>query len=351
MEIHTGKHLFIPGNISSFRKKLIHCEKYTRRGGIMQSKSDFLKKTWVLTVLALFCCLLWGSAFPAVKIGYRLFSVDSADSAAQLLFAGIRFALAGVMTIVFGSLIEHRFLIPARTSWPKICLLSLFQTSLQYCFFYISLAHTTGVKGSIIDSTHVFFSLIFASLIFRQEKFTAGKISGCILGFIGVILANLNGSGMTAGFSLQGEGFMFIAAASCGFAAVLISRYSRMESPFTLTGYQFFIGGLVLMAVGFCAGGRLKPLNVNAVLILLFLAFIAAAAYSVWNILLKHNPVSKVTIFGFSITCFAVLLSYFFLHEELGMPVIRLIASIVLVSAGVILVNLNPAKKNDCNKK
>ena len=62
-----------------------------------------LQRPMVICLLAAFCCLLWGSAFPAVKIGYGLLSISSADSAEQLIFAGLRFFFAGVVTVLFHS--------------------------------------------------------------------------------------------------------------------------------------------------------------------------------------------------------------------------------------------------------
>ena len=39
--------------------------------------------------------------FPCIKVGYRLFQIDSADTATQILFAGCRFTIAGIMVILF----------------------------------------------------------------------------------------------------------------------------------------------------------------------------------------------------------------------------------------------------------
>lgn len=36
---------------------------------------------WGVLALNVACCLLWGSAFPCVKMGYRLPSVDVAEAA------------------------------------------------------------------------------------------------------------------------------------------------------------------------------------------------------------------------------------------------------------------------------
>lgn len=63
-----------------------------------------------MTPLALLCCFLWGSAFPMVKTGYQMFSIGESDTASQILFAGMRFALAGILVIIFGSIIaKNRF--------------------------------------------------------------------------------------------------------------------------------------------------------------------------------------------------------------------------------------------------
>lgn len=129
-----------------------------------------LTKLPIVCLLAGICCALWGSAFPCVKIGYMLFSVDTAHVPSILLFAGMRFFLAGVLAVLIGSAAARRPLLPrSRRTWRHIAHLSLLQTILQYIFFYIGLAHTTGVKGSIIGASNAFAALLIAALLFRQE--------------------------------------------------------------------------------------------------------------------------------------------------------------------------------------
>ena len=68
----------------------------------LKIKQEWMQKTVVVWFGALLCCLLWGSAFPCIKIGYRLFEVDAADTASQILFAGCRFTLAGILAAGIG---------------------------------------------------------------------------------------------------------------------------------------------------------------------------------------------------------------------------------------------------------
>ena len=123
---------------------------------MIKLKETTMRKTWVVCLLAMVCCALWGSAFPCIKVGYRLFQIDSADTATQILFAGCRFTIAGIMVILFGSILQGRFLKPGKGDLPRIGKICLLQTVIQYFFFYVGLAHTTGVKGSL---RHPMYSL------------------------------------------------------------------------------------------------------------------------------------------------------------------------------------------------
>lgn len=302
----------------------------------MNEKKDILTKTWVVAVLASICCMLWGSAFSCVKIGYSLMNMTTNDSGSQLVFGGIRFFVAGLMALAMGSGAERKILLPTKTSIPKIMIISLFQTILQYFFYYIGLAHTTGVKAAIIVGANVFIAILVSSLLYKLEKLTAVKIAGCILGFSGIIIINLGGlSGVS--FNFLGDGFIFLCTYAYAFSSVYMKRYSETEDPVMLSGWQFVFGGAVLTVIGFLMGGRLGQMSAKAFLMLLYLAFVSAAAYSLWAVLLKHNPVSKVAIFGFMNPVCGVLLSTILLDEK-GIFGVQGIAALILVCSGIFIV-------------
>ena len=54
-------------------------------------KTKFFTHRAVVVSFTLICCLLWGSAFPCIKIGCGMFDIDSASTSSQILFAGLRF--------------------------------------------------------------------------------------------------------------------------------------------------------------------------------------------------------------------------------------------------------------------
>ena len=310
----------------------------------MKTKESILQKQSMVVLMAVLCCLLWGSAFPCIKLGYQLFDIPSGDSSSQILFAGIRFTLAGILVILAGSVLQGEFLKPSRKAIPKVLKLCMFQTVLQYIFFYIGLAHITGVKGSIVNAVNVFFTILVSCLMFRLEKLDKQKILGCIIGFAGVVIVNLGGE-FDMSFTMLGDGFLMISAFAYALSSVLIKIYGKDKNPVMLSGYQFVAGGFIMILAGLIMGGRLNIVTIKGALLLLYMAFISAGAYTLWSLLLKHNPVSKVAVFGFCTPIFGVILSAIILGESTSFQP-KTLAALLFVCIGIIIVNYKKKEEN-----
>ena len=297
------------------------------------------KKPVVIWLIAALCCLLWGSAFPAIKLGYELFKIEKSDVFSIILFAGIRFFFAGTLTVIIFSIIERKLLLPKSSSVKKITVLSIFQTVLQYIFFYLGLAYTSGERGSIINASSVFFAIFISSVIFKFEKLKANKLIGSLVGFAGVILVSLDAF-KSSESGMIGEVFILISSISYAFSSNFMKRYSEDDNPAMLSGWQFMLGGFVMSAFGFLCGGRVHFYDFKCVLILVYLAFLSGTAYSLWSILLKYNDVSRVAVCSFMIPVFGYILSQLLIDSAKTNYLISLI-SLVLVAAGVIIVNSN----------
>jgi len=312
----------------------------------MNDQSTILTKPLIVAILATICCLLWGSAFPAIKLGYRWFDIPAEATSTQIVFAGCRFALAGILTVIMGSILSGKVLVPKRTSLKKIAILSVFQTSLQYFCFYVGLAHTTGVKSSILNGISVFVAIIIAAVVFKQEKLTVVKLLGSALGFIGIILVNLNGSGLDFSFHMWGEGMIVLSTVCYGFSSALIRLYGKDENPVVLSGYQFALGGAVMACVGYMAGGRLETWSVKGFAILIYLAFVSAVAYTLWSLLLRYNDVSKVAVFGCLNPVFGAILSALILKEAGQSLGIKEVVALILISGGIFIVQKRKSAKS-----
>lgn len=302
------------------------------------NKNTFITKPIGIALLACLCCLLWGSATPAIKIGYEWFGIGTNDVASRILFAGVRFTIAGILTAIFGSMIAGKVLFPQKISWGMVCKLGMVQTVFQYIFFYMGLAYTTGVKSAIINGSQTFIAILIACLVFRYEKLTLKKFLGCLIGFAGVIVINFDPNGLTGGFTFRGEGAILMAAIAYAFSSALVKKYSQKESPVVLSGYQFIFGGIIMMIFGLIMGGQLSGWSLKSVTLLVYMALISSVAYSVWGILLKHNPVGKVAVYSFTNPIFSVILSFIFLGESSSFG-IELVLALVLVCGGIYLVN------------
>ena len=295
----------------------------------------------VTLITAVFCCVLWGSASPAIKIAYELFRIGPDDTASRIMLAGARFMIAGVMTIVFGSILAKKFLVPKRESWKNVAILAMVQTVGQYYFFFMALANTSGVRGSIINASGNFIAILFAVYIFRFEKMTLKKMLGCLFGFGGILLIMGGGQALMSGgkVTLAGEGAMLAADFFYAASGCLIKIFSRDENPVTLSGYQFLLGGMVLFVIGSLMGGSLVFYSPQCALNLIYMGFISAGAYTLWGVLLKYNPVSRVSILGFINPVMGVLLSALFLGEGREAFSLNGLLALLLVSAGIIIVN------------
>lgn len=302
----------------------------------MMKQNKLLTNTFFVAIAAMFCCALWGSATPFIKIGYELI-LPERNVPSTILFAGTRFFLAGIITVLIYSVARKKVLFPKTQNLGAVATVSCFQTIIQYILFYIGLANTTGVKGTVISGSNSFFSILCATLIFRQEKLTLRKIFACVIGFIGIVLINLKGLSFNLNFF--GDGFVLLSNLAYGVSGALMKRFSDREDPVIISGYQFILGGFIMICVGLISGGVIVVESLKAGMVLLYLSLLSAVAYSLWGVLLKYNPVSKVSIYSFMTPVFGVLLSNLMLAEKSNVSPINLIAALILICSGITILN------------
>ena len=291
----------------------------------------------VVWLSAAFCCLLWGSAYPAIKSGYEIFQIAADDIPSKIVFAGYRFLFAGLLLLLLA--IAQRKPIGRLSSrqFGQLTLLGVTQTSLQYIFFYIGLAFTTGVKGSIMNATGTFFSVLLAHFIYQNDKLSYNKTLGCILGFTGVMVVNFNSGLLDFNFTLAGDGSIVLAAFILSAATLYGKRLSQTVDPTVMTGYQLGIGGLVLVIGGYVFGGTLAVHGLASVAILGYLTLLSSVAFALWSILLKYNRVGMIAPFNFLIPVSGAVLSAIFLGENILEWKYAL--ALVLVCSGIWWVN------------
>ena len=214
-----------------------------------------------VVALALLCCLLWGSSYPAIKTGYEWFGIAAQDVPTKLVFAGWRFLWAGLALLALALVTRRQVWGLGAGAARQLVVLGLAQTTLQYVFFYVGLAYTTGVKGSIMNATGTFFSVLLAHWIYHNDRLSHAKIWGCVVGFAGVMLVNLGRGTLDLDFTLLGEGFVVIAAFVLAAASIYGKQVSQRMDSMVMTGWQLALGGAALLAIGWGLGGLAHRLH------------------------------------------------------------------------------------------
>ena len=292
--------------------------------------------------MAIFCSFLRGSAFPAIKLGYQLFNIESNNISAQLYFAGIRFLISGLLLVGF-------YYLPRKKGeksqslkslnfdqWKKIVVLALIQTFFHYYFHYQGLSITSGAKASIINSLTVFFAFILSHFIFTNDQISLKKILGLVAGIIAVILVNWTPQ-LGYSFKFYGEGFLIIASFFASLGSVYSKRASNSVQPILLAGLQLFIGGTLLLIVSFFLGVTVPESNILGYSLLLYLSLLSALVLSIWTTLIKHNKVTSITVYYFLNPIFGSLLSAIILNESIFNA--SFLISAATVAVGIYLVN------------
>lgn len=302
----------------------------------MDTKSIYTNRRNIV-LLATLCCFLWGSAYPCIKIGYELFNIPTNDITSKFVFAGIRFFLAGLIVLAISLVLKKNIFSFNKKEILEMTFLGLGQTSLQYIFFYVGMTFTTGITGSIITGSGTFFSIILAHFIYKNDKINKNKVVGCVVGFAGVVLANLNnGSLLKSSFSFKGEGLIMLAALSLSIFSIYGKKITQKLDAFIVTGYQLSIGGLALIILGYGLGGKLVGFNIKSTLLLIYMALLSSVAFSIWTILLKYNKVAFISMFNFLVPVFGAILSAIFLGENIFD--VKLLLSLILVCIGIFTV-------------
>ena len=293
---------------------------------------NLLRKKWFASVGMVLCTLLWGSANPVIKYAYQTLGIDAA--ADKLMFAGVRFLLAGVMVFLLAWMKNRRVPTVPRPLIGGVTLYGVLQTGLLYIFNYIGVSHTSATKTCILTAASAFLAVVFAPLFFRGERLTALKLIGSVVGFSGIVAVNLGDLG--GGLTLTGEGFVLLATV-LSTAGSFVGKRISSGRVFEMTAYQLLIGAVLILAVGLFMGGGVI-ISPEGMLLTLYLAVVSAAAFTLQTALLVRHEAGHILVYHLLIPVFGALFSLMILGERQILDPMYLI-SIALISCGIFMVN------------
>lgn len=298
------------------------------------TRSIFQRPAWVVT-FALTAAIAWGWAYPLIKLGFAEWSISQDMTGSKMLFAGIRFAISGIIILAIGGRRHKSFKMATSWDWLYIIAFALLNTTLHYSFFYIGLSHSEGARAAILNSLGTFMLVLLACMAFKSDRLTSSKIIGCAIGFAGILTLNIGG-GKSGTFTLMGDGMIILNALCSAFAGLMTRGVSRRIDIVVGTGYSLAIGGLLLIIPGLILGGTLPHISVSGLIILALLIAISTIGFSLYNKLLSCNPVGKVAIFNSLIPIVGALSSCLCLGEPFYW---KYLLAALLATTGIYIIN------------
>lgn len=286
-----------------------------------------------MRIRAILACLLWGSAFAGAKIGFQY--------AEPIYLSGMRFTLAGLLLVpvMFAQKVNIK---TELKHWRFMLLFAFVQTFLQYGFFFMGLNKVSAATSAIIIGAGPLFVAIMAHLTLANDKMTLRKVIAISLGLTGVVFISLaRGSISSSDPSFYiGIGLLLLSNLIGSYTNIMVvKRKSENISPMALTSFANFFGGLMLLIAAFIIEKpALEIYPAKFYFALLWLAFIPAAAFSLWYGLLQRPnvKVSELNVWKFLVPVSGCILSWILLPNEVP-DAISVIGIIVITVALLLL--------------
>lgn len=295
----------------------------------------FQRPVWVC-LFALTAAVLWGWAYPIIKIGFEEWGITPDMTGSKMLFAGIRFAISGLIILAMARGMRRSFRPARRWDWGFILLFALINTTFHYACFYIGLSHSEGSRAAILNSLSIFLVVVLACVFFKSDRMTLRKMVGVVLGMAGILILNLNGDAVSAEWSWLGDGMIIVNAICSAVASLLTRSMARRVDIIVGTGYSLGIGGLLLIVPGLLMGGTLPHVTLWGLALLGMLVGISTIGFALYNQLITHNPIGKVAIYNSLLPIVGALTSCLCLGEPFQA---NLILAGGLVASGIYIVN------------
>ena len=247
-----------------------------------------------------------------IKLSFAHLALESYGE--QLLFAGTRFMLAGLLVMAFC----RRSVFSTFREVPKGALLwvTLGQTFGQYVFFYYALRVSSGTLGALLVGSGSLWWVLLAPLFLKSAFPTAKQWMALLVCTIGISIA-VYAPGAGSGDVLQGTIAFLMSTLMGAFGAIGMKRVAPRFGSRAITALSLFLGGLMLTAVGgFQWEAFSQDYNWVTLGVTVYLAILSATAFTLWNRLIERYSVNLLSGFRFMIPLCGVIESAVFLETE-----------------------------------
>ena len=288
-------------------------------------------------LLFLTLAAVWGSAFVAIKAGLG----DPTDPAyffdAPVLFAALRFDVAGALMFGYALYATDRWRPRGRADWATVGVGAVLVIAGYHALLFVGERGTTSAAAAVIVSLSPVLTTAFARALLPDERLTAAGFVGTALGFVGVVVlsrpdpANLVGS--------RFEALVFGAALCFALGSVLTRRIDADLPIETMEAWSMLGGAALMHGLSLGVGETVTGVpTVEAAVALAYLAVVSSAlGFLIYFDLLERLGPIEINLVSYVAPVFAAVTGVLFLGERIGAPTV--------VGFAVILVGFSLVKQ------
>jgi drug/metabolite transporter (DMT)-like permease len=263
----------------------------------------------ILGILA----LIWGGAFFFIGVAVR--------HVQPLTYVWLRLTIAAAAMWTYVHFRGEKLGLP-RSAWGSILLLALLNNALPFTLFGWGQTHIASGLASILNATTPIWGVVVAHFLTSDERMTARKVAGVLLGFGGV--ATMIGPSLLSslGTSALAQLACVTASLSYALAAVWARRFRRQGiSPLSVTTGQLTAGALMMLPLSMIVDRpwthALPPLTAWAAIAALAL-FCTALGYVLYFRLIATSGATNALLVTLLVPPVAIVLGALFLSETLA---------------------------------
>lgn len=285
--------------------------------------------------------IAWGASFLFIKIALADLS--------PLMVGWLRLVIASLTLWIIALLarLRPRF---SRRAWLTLAAMGFFNNSLAFVLIPWGEQYIDSGLAAILNSTVPLFTIVLAHFFLFDERLSARRLGGLVLGFAGVVLLMAppiiaSGGDWLTAKSVQGSLAVILASACYAIATVIGRRFLRGEPPVLTAATQLSFGMLWLLPLVLLTNslGSLATMSLPTWGSMLWLGVVGSGfAYLLYFSLLRNVGATQVVVVTYVLPLIGVTLGVLILGEQLTWT---MLAGLALILGGLMVVNGVPWRR------
>lgn len=311
-----------------------------------------LKEWGAFTLLG----LIWGSSFLWIKIAVWDGQGHGDVGPFTLVTIRLLFGLIGLLAI---ARLQKQPFPRDRRALLAFLFMGAFNTAIPFTLISWGETRIDSALASILNGTVPLFTIVIAHFWLHDEKITGPRITGLIVGFVGVVVLvgrdlNLQNAAQNLWGQIGGQLAVVLASVSYATAITFSRKYLRGQPPVVQSTMVLLIAdGLMWLALpaawrftpSLDAPLRLIPSQPITWFAIAWLGLLGSClAYLLFFYLINAWGPTRASLVTYVFPVIGLVLGIIFLQETVDW---RLIAGSLLVVGGILAVNVNVSAKRE----